>query len=71
VLQKISEMMRDVEEDLIGLLKLFGQYEPKESKEKIDNCIAAQGPIMPTEKQKNDVVSGQDDVDDLLSSLGF
>lgn len=74
VLQKVSEMMRDVEEDLVGLLKLFGQYEAKEAKkpkEKIDNYIEAEGPIMPTVKEVTDVVSGQDDVDDLLSSLGF
>lgn len=70
VLQKISEMVRGVEEDLINLLKLFGQYEQKEPVEKIDNCIEPDGPIVPAAK-KHDVVSGQDDVDDLLSSLGF
>ena len=38
---------------------------------KINNHIEAEGPIMPTAKESTDVVSGQDDVDDLLSSLGF
>jgi chemotaxis protein CheZ len=70
VLQKISEMVKSVEEDLISLLKLFGQYEQKEPALKVDNCIKADGPIVPASK-KHDVVSGQDDVDDLLSSLGF
>lgn len=70
VLQKISEMMKNVEENLIGLLKLFGQYELKKPIERIDNCIEGDGPVVPASK-KHDVVSGQDDVDDLLSSLGF
>lgn len=70
VLQKISEMVKNVEEDLIHLLKLFGQHEKKESVDKVDNCIEADGPMVPANKQ-HDVVSGQDDVDDLLSSLGF
>jgi len=70
VLQKISEMVKSVEEDLINLLKLFGQFEQKETVAKIDNCIEPDGPMVPASK-KHDVVSGQDDVDDLLSSLGF
>lgn len=70
VLQKISEMVKNVEEDLINLLKLFGHYEKKEPVEKVENCIEADGPMVPASK-KHDVVSGQDDVDDLLSSLGF
>jgi len=70
VLQKISEMVKSVEEDLINLLKLFGQFEQKETVTKVENCIEPDGPMIPTSK-KHDVVSGQDDVDDLLSSLGF
>lgn len=70
VLQKITELVQDVEVNLVSLLKLLGkdggEFEPK----RIDNCVETDGPVVPRAKQ-HDVVKGQDDVDDLLSSLGF
>ncbi|NRA54696.1 MAG: protein phosphatase CheZ [Gammaproteobacteria bacterium] len=70
VLYKISDLVQDVEENLINLLKVFGQHQDNTVVERIDNCIIADGPVVPSAKQ-HDVVSGQDEVDDLLSSLGF
>lgn len=68
--------MREVEESLIGLLTAFGQSsnmmlaaEAKPSKSK-PKAHEAEGPIIDA-AERDDVVSGQDDVDDLLSSLGF
>ncbi|HCL13495.1 MAG TPA: protein phosphatase, partial [Alteromonas sp.] len=42
----------------------------KTSQPKVEKAIVAEGPIIDAES-RDDVVSGQDDVDDLLSSLGF
>jgi len=70
VLQKVTLLVRDVEENLITLLKLFGKYDENVEIKKIDNCVETDGPVVPKAKQ-HDVVDGQDDVDDLLSSLGF
>ncbi|NRA70753.1 MAG: protein phosphatase CheZ [Gammaproteobacteria bacterium] len=70
VLYKISDLVNEVENNLIGLLKVFGQHQDDVTVEKIDNCIEPDGPVVPAAK-KHDVVNGQDEVDDLLSSLGF
>lgn len=70
VLYKISDLVKEVEENLINLLKVFGQHDDDVVVERIDNCTAPDGPVVPSAKQ-HDVVSGQDEVDDLLSSLGF
>ena len=74
ILRRVIELVREVEESLIGLLTAFGNnnvqvIEPKAAKRKIE-ANEAEGPIIDKEG-RNDVVSGQDDVDDLLSSLGF
>lgn len=70
VLQKITELVHDVEDNLITLLKLLGTYDEEEVVERVDNCVETDGPMVPKAKQ-HDVIEGQDDVDDLLSSLGF
>lgn len=74
ILRRVIELVREVEESLIGLLTAFGNsnvqvMDPKAAKRKIE-ANEAEGPIIDKEG-RNDVVSGQDDVDDLLSSLGF
>jgi len=70
VLQKITELVLDVETNLISLLKLLGKYDDESELKRVDNCIETDGPVVPKTKQ-HDVVAGQNDVDDLLSSLGF
>lgn len=75
ILRRVIELVREVEESLIGLLTAFGQsnmvmpteMKPAKSKPKAHE---AEGPIIDA-AERDDVVSGQDDVDDLLSSLGF
>ncbi|NRA83376.1 MAG: protein phosphatase CheZ [Gammaproteobacteria bacterium] len=70
VLYKITDLVKDVEDNLISLLKVFGQHQDDATVVKINNCVEADGPVVPSAKQ-HDVVAGQDEVDDLLSSLGF
>lgn len=72
VIRKVIDLVREVEDSLIGMLTAFGittenSEEPNNPKVG-DNLV--EGPIVnPT--QREDVVADQDDVDDLLSSLGF
>lgn len=77
ILRRVIELVRQVEESLIGLLTAFGQTTLHTSSD--DRPAAprkpkagheAEGPIIDA-VGRNDVVQGQDDVDDLLSSLGF
>lgn len=80
VIQRVTTMIKDVEERLVNLVAMAGQIDTitgtasdvHEDNNKQDQLagIAAEGPVVNAE-QREDVVSSQDDVDDLLSSLGF
>jgi len=72
VIRRVIQLVEDVEKNLIELLKLFGDeaQEAAKGQPKEVNKNQAEGPIIDADK-RDDVVSGQDDVDDLLSSLGF
>jgi chemotaxis protein CheZ len=69
VIRRVIDLVREVEDSLIHLLTVFGTSEPDEmaAEEQKDQ---AEGPIINAD-EREDVVSDQDDVDDLLSSLGF
>ena len=72
VIRKVIDLVREVEDSLINMLTAFGisseniqgSAQPKVG----ENLV--EGPIVNAE-ERDDVVEGQDDVDDLLSSLGF
>ncbi|MFB0979534.1 MAG: protein phosphatase CheZ [Alteromonadaceae bacterium] len=72
VIRKVIDLVREVEDSLIGMLTAFGlssEGSSEPSKPKVgDNLV--EGPIV-NATQRDDVVADQDDVDDLLSSLGF
>lgn len=72
VIRRVIQLVEDVEKNLIELLKLFGDDAKKVTKQepKAADKSQAEGPIIDADK-RDDVVHGQDDVDDLLSSLGF
>jgi chemotaxis protein CheZ len=75
ILRRVIELVREVEDSLIGLLTAFGQTnmavaERPAVAKKPKAGHEAEGPIIDAE-MRDDVVTGQDDVDDLLSSLGF
>ena len=72
VIRKVIDLVREVEDSLINMLTAFGissdgVLEAKQPKVG-DNLV--EGPIV-NKKERDDVVADQDDVDDLLSSLGF
>ncbi|ALO46321.1 protein phosphatase CheZ [Pseudohongiella spirulinae] len=80
VIKRVIELVSDVEKSLVNLVKLASNVEQIAGIEsgvstvlKLDDeqsRIRAEGPQVKS-GSKRDVVSGQDDVDDLLSSLGF
>lgn len=72
VIRKVIDLVREVEDSLINMLTAFGisadTAQGKPMPKVGDNLV--EGPIVNTEN-RDDVVEDQDDVDDLLSSLGF
>ncbi|MFT4809684.1 MAG: chemotaxis protein CheZ [Paraglaciecola sp.] len=79
VIRRVIELVKEVEDNLVYMLTMFGGLEPKDDTEVAENTnnskneadtIKAEGPILDADSRE-DVASDQDDVDDLLSSLGF
>lgn len=72
IIKKVIKLVQDVEGRLIHLVKLAGNAHTSKNDDEIRKQKMAQedGPVVPGVTQSQ-VVSGQDDVDDLLSSLGF
>lgn len=67
IIKKVINLVGEVEDNLVNLIKLTGatgKTKEKESSKSLD------GPPVPGLAHA-DTVSGQDEVDDLLSSLGF
>ncbi|HED16114.1 MAG TPA: protein phosphatase CheZ, partial [Gammaproteobacteria bacterium] len=64
-------LVQDVENSLVELIKIAGKRIAPAEPEKEKDKIKAEGPQIKGLDDANDIVSGQDDVDDLLSSLGF
>lgn len=72
VIRKVIDLVREVEESLINMLTAFGisaDNLQENSKPKLGENLV-EGPIV-NAQERDDVVDSQDDVDDLLSSLGF
>jgi len=70
MIRRVIDLVREVENNLVSMLTVFGDYKPQSVPVEKENKIEAEGPIMHAEL-RDDVVAGQDEVDDLLSSLGF
>lgn len=70
MIRRVIDLVMEVESNLVSMLTVFGEQPVIESQITQKNNIEAEGPIMNAELRQ-DVVTGQDEVDDLLSSLGF
>ncbi|MBD3585314.1 protein phosphatase CheZ [Salinimonas sp. HHU 13199] len=74
VIRRVIELVKEVEDSLVNMLTMFGEPDgdtpAPQTQKKESGKVDAEGPIMNAE-ERDDVVKGQDDVDDLLSSLGF
>lgn len=70
VIRRVITLVQDVEENLVHLIKMFGSTDEYQKAQKQDiKHEGAEGPVI--DKTREDVLTSQDDVDDLLSSLGF
>lgn len=77
VIKKVITLVQEVEDRLVDLMRVAGQVEELtgifnrvEAAQAPARDVVAEGPQIKA-LERSDVVSGQDDVDDLLSSLGF
>lgn len=70
IIKKVIKLVEEVEDNLVELIKLAGLPEHEQQKTKRETDELA-GPVVPGVDDTGDTVSGQDEVDDLLSSLGF
>ena len=71
IIKKVIDLVQDVEDNLVRLIKLTGHVNAPRDKEKKKESIEASGPCVPGLDDKAVYTSGQDDVDQLLASLGF
>ena len=71
VIRQVITLVHDVEESMVHIIKMFGSMDGY-NKIKSEGVVkkGVEGPVVNAEN-RNDVVKGQDEVDDLLSSLGF
>ncbi|OUS40267.1 protein phosphatase, partial [Oleispira antarctica] len=80
VIQRVTKLVAEVETRLVDLVAMAGEVDritgishgeshQNEPPQEEDKKIIAEGPQIDT--SIDGVVDGQDDVDDLLSSLGF
>ncbi|MEZ9236197.1 protein phosphatase CheZ [Shewanella sp. 10N.286.52.A9] len=70
MIRRVIDLVREVESSLVSMLTIFGENAADSARVVDENKIEAEGPILNAETRE-DVVTGQDEVDDLLSSLGF
>lgn len=68
IIRKVITLVTDIEDKLVQLVRISGSKLPDKKYESPSEKL--EGPVVPGVEQ-GDVVQGQDDVDDLLSSLGF
>lgn len=79
VVKKVITLVHEVEDSLVNLVRMASQVDritgirhPDTTKNtEVNNQQLPEGPVVNAEKRGIDVVAGQDEVDDLLSSLGF
>ncbi|MCU7923938.1 MAG: protein phosphatase CheZ [Candidatus Thiodiazotropha sp. (ex Dulcina madagascariensis)] len=69
IIRKVITLVHDVEEKLVMLVRITG-HKMEDASQKKDVSHELSGPAIPGLDQ-GDQVTNQDDVDDLLSSLGF
>lgn len=70
IIHRVIDLVEDVENNLVGLIKVAGQKTTAPTYKTEHADITPTGPAVPG-LDDSGRVSGQDEVDDLLSSLGF
>ncbi|MBF8999550.1 protein phosphatase CheZ [Vibrio nitrifigilis] len=72
IIRRVISLVTEVEKRLVDILTVFSgnQVESTKAEDKDNSATEAEGPIM-NPHEREDAVASQDEVDDLLSSLGF
>ncbi len=71
IIRRVITLVNEVEGRLVEILTAFGNEQSENSTDnKKKASTAPEGPIL-NPRERDDAVSSQDEVDDLLSSLGF
>ncbi len=82
IIRRVITLVQEVEENLVQMVRISGRrmmdVEAREEaaakqeagQVQVGNAVA-EGPVVPGVSHQGETVSGQDEVDDLLSSLGF
>ena len=76
IVRRVVDVLRDVETKLFGLVKVAASIQAMNGSAALDvqpppcSAIEAEGPVIPG-TDRRDVVQDQDEVDELLSKLGF
>ncbi len=79
ILRRVITLVQEVEDNLVGLVRLSGgigniqtaEGKPASKSREDEDMMQGVGPAVPGVEAGGESVSGQDEVDDLLSSLGF
>ncbi len=75
IIRRVINLVQDVEQSLVDLIRISGRAMLPAAKQTATapKNIKAEGPMVPgvDDAEPEAVLQGQDDVDDLLSSLGF
>lgn len=72
IIERVITLVDDMEGSLVDLIRISGRNFVEQSSEKEEDVLKGVGPAVPgVDDVADNVVSGQDEVDDLLSSLGF
>ncbi len=73
IIRRVITLVSEVEENLVNLIKVSGSQitHKEDKKDSKQDKSELSGPVVPGLDEGSDTVSGQDEVDDLLSSFGF
>jgi chemotaxis protein CheZ len=72
IIRQVINLVNEIESNLVELIKIQGESQAKEEPAKKQQQESKlEGPQVPGKETSDDVMKGQDDVDDLLASLGF
>lgn len=72
IIERVITLVDEMESSLVDLIRISGQNLREPVEQKKEDVLKGVGPVVPgVDDAAENVVSGQDEVDDLLSSLGF
>jgi chemotaxis protein CheZ len=72
IIERVITLVDEMEGSLVDLIRISGQNLREPVEKKKEDVLKGAGPVVPgVDDAAENVVSGQDEVDDLLSSLGF